>query len=100
MPVAERSHDLLHFVPSRDGSPNLGLQGLRHVHGLGPALRAAEAQREMGAMLGPVLTVAPRPAAAAVGLGEGAKHDARGELGQPPQEGGVCPWTDRHRCHQ
>ena len=97
MPVAERPYDLLHFVPGRYPRPDLGLKRLRDVEGAGPPGRAAEAQREMRAMLRPLLTVAPRPAAAAVGLGEGAEHDARGELGQPPQEGGVCPWADRHR---
>jgi hypothetical protein len=85
--VPERPHDLLHLLPRGDAGADLGLQRLRHVEGLGPAGRAAEAQREMGTMLGPVFTVAARPATAAIGLGQGAEYDAGSQALQPSEEG-------------
>jgi hypothetical protein len=86
--VTECPHDLLEFLPGRDTRADLGLQRLRHIEGMRPPGRAPEAQGEMGTMLRPRGTVTPRPAAAAVGFGEGAKDNAGGELAEPPQQRG------------
>jgi hypothetical protein len=87
--IAQGPHDLLHFLPRGDASADLGLEGLRDIEGVRPAGRAAEAQREMGTMPWPLLTVAPLPATATVGLGERAEYDLRGELVKRPKEGGA-----------
>src|SRR6266508_4362134 len=77
--VPEHPHHLLHLLPRRDAGADLGLERLRNIKGLGPAVRAPEAQREMRPVLGAVRTVAPGPTAAAVGLGQRAEHDAGGQ---------------------
>ena len=97
MQVAERPHDLLHRLPRGDAGADLGLERVGDVEGVRAAGRAAEAQGEMGAMLRPVFTVAAGAAAAAVGLGQGAKHDLGRQAPQPPQEGGPRPQAPRHR---
>lgn len=98
--IAQGPRDLLHFLPRGDPGADLRLERLRDVEGVRAAGRAAEAQREMGAMLRPGLTVAPRPATAPVGLGESAEHDLPGKLVKPAEEGGARPRACRHRCHQ
>src|SRR5712692_5920150 len=86
MGVAERAHDLLHFLPGGDPGPDLDLEGLRNVPRLGAAGGAAEAHVEVRAMLGAGLTVTPGAPAAPVRLGQGAEDDARGQALEPPQE--------------
>ena len=98
--IAERAHDLLEFVPRGDAGAELGLQGLRDVRGPGAPLRPTEAQREMRAMLGAGFTVATRVPAAAVGLGQSAEDDARGQVVQSSKEGAVPLIGNRHRWHQ
>ena len=98
--VAERPHDLLHLLPGGDAGADLGLERLRDVKGVGPAGRAAKAQREMGTMLRPVLTVAAGAATAAVRLSQGAEHDAGRQPREPSQERGRRGGASRHRCHQ
>ena len=83
MQIAECAHDLLQLLPGRDPGADLSLERLRDVEGLGPPGRAPEAQREMRPVLGAGRTVAVGPAAATVGLGQGAEHDAGGELAEP-----------------
>jgi hypothetical protein len=96
MQLAERPNDLLHLVPRGDAGPNLGLQRLGDVEGVGPLVGTAEAQGEMRAMLGSIGTVAPDTPTAAVRLGEGAEHDARGQLAEPPEEVGLRRASGRH----
>ena len=97
MQVAERPHDLLHLLPRGAAGADLGLERVGDVESVRAPGRAAEAQGEMGTMLRPVFTVAPRPAAAAVRLGQGAEHDLGGQLVKPPQEPGPRPQVCRHR---
>jgi len=84
--LAECPHDLLHFLPGRDPGTDLDLEGLRNVHRLGAARGAAEAQVEVGAMLGASLTMTAGAPAAPVRLGQGAEDDARGQALEPPEE--------------
>jgi hypothetical protein len=100
MQIAERPDDLLHVVPRRHAGLDFGLQGLRDIHSVGPPVWTPEAQGEMRAMLGPVGTVASGSPTAAIRLGQGAKHDARGQLVKPSEEGGPRRASGRHRCHQ
>lgn len=100
MQVAERPHDLLHLLPGGDTSADLGLERLRDVKGVGPAGRAAKAQREMGTMPRPVLTVAAGTATTAVRLSQGAEHDAGRQPSEPSQEDGRSGGAGRHRPHQ
>jgi hypothetical protein len=100
MPIAERPDDLLHGLPRRDARPDLGLQCLGDVDGVGPPGGTPEAQGEMRAMLRPVDTVAPGSPTAAVRLGQGAEHDAGGQLVKPLKEGGPRWAPRRHRWHQ
>jgi hypothetical protein len=100
MPIAERPDDLLHGVPRRDARPDLGLQRLGDVDGVGPRVGTPEAQGEMRAMLGSIGTVTPGSPTAAVRLGQGAEHDARGQLVKPSEEGGPRWVRVRHRWHQ
>jgi hypothetical protein len=74
MQTAERPNDLLHLVPRGDTRPNLGLQRLGDVEGVGP--------------LG--------TPTAAVRLGQRAEHDARGQLVQASEEGGTRRASGRH----
>jgi hypothetical protein len=96
MQTAERPNDLLHLVPRGDTRPNLGLQRLGDVEGVGPLVGAAEAQGKMRAMLGAIGTVAPGTPTAAVRLGQRAEHDARGQLVQASEEGGTRRASGRH----
>ena len=96
MPVAQRPHDLLHLLPRGDADTDLSLERLRDVERVRAAGWAAEAQGEMGPMLRPMRTVAAGPAAAAVGLGQGAKHDAWSQPSEPSQEGGRRGEAARH----
>ena len=100
MPVAQRPHDLLHRLPRGDASADLGLKRLGDVDRVRAPGRAAEAQGEMGPMLRPVLAMTAGAAAAAVGLGQGAEHDAGSQPSEPSQEGGRRGGAARHRCHQ
>jgi hypothetical protein len=97
MQIAEGARKLLQLLPGRDSGADLRLERLRDVEGLRPPVRPAEAQREMRPVLGTVRTVASRPAAAPVGLGQGAKHDAGDELLEAAEEG--SPRRARTSCH-
>lgn len=87
MQIAECPDDLLHLMPRGDARPDLGLQRLGDVDGVGPLVGPPEAQGEMRAMLGSIGTVAPGAPTATVRLGEGAEHDARGQLAELSEEG-------------
>ena len=86
MGVAERAHDLLHFLPRRDARADLDPERVRDVPRLGAARGAAKAQVEVGAMLGAGLTVTPGAPATPVRLGQGAEDDVRGQVVEPPEE--------------
>ena len=96
MPVAQRPHDLLHLLPRGAAGTDLSLERLRDVERVRAAGRAAEAQGEMGPMLRPVLAMTAGAAAAAVGLGQGAEHDAGSQPSEPSQEGGRRGEAARH----
>jgi hypothetical protein len=96
MQIAECPDDLLHLMPRGDARPDLGLQRLGDVEGVGPLVGTAEAQGEMRTMLGSIGTVAPGAPTAAVRLGEGAEHDARGQLAELSEEVGLRRASGRH----
>ena len=96
MPIAKRPDDLLHLLPRGDAGADLGLERLGDVERVRAPRRAAKAQGEMRPMLRPVFAVTAGAAAAAVGLGQGAEHDAGNQPSEPSQEGGRRGEAPRH----
>jgi hypothetical protein len=94
--LAERPHDLLHFLPGRDTGTDRDLEALRNVHRLGAASRAAKAQVEVRAMLGARLTVTSGAPTASVRLGQGPEDHAWGQLLESPEEDPTAASALRH----